>query len=59
MNAIELADDLKKYFITEGYWESDLIEMAESILRQQQAEIQYLKAQLSYLESKVYGGTTQ
>jgi hypothetical protein len=43
MNANEIADDLKKYFITEGYWESDLIEMAETMLRQLQTENEALK----------------
>ena len=44
MNANELADNLKKYFITEGYWESDLIEMAETMLRQQADRIGVLEA---------------
>ena len=43
MNANELADQLKECFITEGYWESDLIEMAESMLRQQQVDINCLR----------------
>ena len=32
---------------------------AAAMIRHQQSEIEALKAQLSYLESKVYGGTTK
>ena len=55
MNANELANELEACF-TSADWA--VLEAARQ-LRQQQVQIDILKTQLSYLESKVYGGTTK
>ena len=46
MNAHELADELHKIFIQEAAECWDVVEEAATMLRQQQAEIEALKAQL-------------
>ena len=67
MNANELADALKNM---ESGWFDDLtLKEAATMLRQQQAEIEYWKEkfekamslsdQIKYLETQVYGGTTK
>jgi len=54
MTAYEIADELENA----PYYTSYEFEAA-AMLRIQAFEIETLKAQLSYLESKVYGGTTK
>jgi len=47
MNANELADELHKIYIQEAAECWDVVEEAATMLRQQQAEIEALKAMLS------------
>jgi len=54
---MELADKLEKAFMTNT--SQYYVIPAVALLRQQEAQIEALKTQLSYLESKVYGGTTK
>lgn len=60
MTANELADELEKHEL-EGmeYGFDQHLFASAAMLRQQKIEIEALKNQLSYLESKVYGGTTK
>ena len=58
MNANELADKLIKS-LTMEYDCDKYMEQASAMLRYQKNQIEALKTQLAYLESKVYGGTTK
>jgi hypothetical protein len=55
MNANELADELDNMLKAVGLTDNRV----PTMLRQQQLEIEALKTQVNYLESKVYGGTTK
>ena len=58
MNANKLAESLEN---KDRLWavNENLMIKTCAMLRQQQTEIEALKTQLSYLESKVYGGSTK
>jgi hypothetical protein len=58
MNANELADKLMSSLTLE-YDCDEYMEKAAAMLRYQENQIQVLKTQLSYLETKVYGGNTK
>lgn len=53
----KLADDLEKAFMTNT--SQYFVMPAVAKLREQELQIEALKTQLSYLESKVYGGSTK
>lgn len=54
---MKLADELEKAFMTNT--SQYFVMPAVAMLRQQSAQIEALKTQLAYLESKVYGGSTK
>lgn len=56
MSANELADWLTKNYVV---GRAGTIYKCAAMLRHQENQIQALKTQLAYLESKVYGGTTK
>jgi hypothetical protein len=58
MNAYKLADKLMNS-LTMEYDCDDYMILGAELLKQQQHEIESLKTQISYLESKVYGGSTK
>ena len=55
MNANELADELHKIYIQEAAECWDVVEEAATMLRQQQAEIEALKAELRLIDELVTG----
>lgn len=57
-NANQIAESLIGWS-EDVYGGGETLIEAAAMLRYQQSQIEALKTQLSYLESKVYGGTTQ
>jgi len=55
MSANELADELHKIYIQEAAECWDVVEEAATMLRQQQAEIEALKAELRLIDELVTG----
>ena len=55
MSANELADELHKIYIQEAAECWDVVEEAAAMLRQQQAEIEALKAELRLIDELVTG----
>jgi hypothetical protein len=58
MNANELADKLQMDKARALLY-VDIVVEAAAMLRHQENQIQVLKMQLAYLETKVYGGSTK
>jgi hypothetical protein len=58
MTANELADKLMSS-LTMEYDCDEYMEKASAMLRHQENQIEALKTQLAYLETKVYGGSTK